>query len=306
MNLPLPHVDEWTDADERALLRLPRVEELRTQVSEAHDRWHKGTQDKGLHYWWGQKHAPWEPGYQPPPASFDDRLEVVREEVRGIRSSVVPFQEPLVYCLDERAIGSLTPLPASAAAVGPADRLGVLLYGFDLRPADGETIVAVAPRLRYRRARCLTYSMVPNTELEERFKAETEVALTLGADAAIGTPSFSPAPGIGASAQATAGLSSGVAWRWRYRVLRARVVTFGTQSDFAEWEIRRDDLVGALELRALLRIPKRVRSLELAIDGRFIVRKKLAGWKRERVARLVESRAKGRVVSARSPGERLP
>lgn len=296
--MPLRHVDEWTDADERALLQLPRVDELMAKAAAAQNRWFEETQDRGRHYRWGQKHPPWEDGHQAPPPSFDERLDVLRKEVRDVRSSVVPFQEPLVYCLDERAVGTLVPLPGSAAAVGPDDRLGVLIYGFDLRPADGETIVAIAPRLRYKRARCLTYAMVPNMELEERFKAETEVELTLGADAAIGIPSFSPAAGIGGSARAGGAVRSGVAWSWRYRVLRARVVTFGTQSDFAEWEIRRDDLVGALELRALLRIPKRVRSLDLAIDGTYVVKKRIAGWKRERVARLLVSRARGHVVSA--------
>jgi hypothetical protein len=170
-----------------------------------------------------------------------------------VRSEVVPFEEPLLFPLDSRLIGAKLDLPPSAQPVGPRHRLCLLIYRFDLRPDWREVITAIEPCLTYIRPKALTYSMVPNTELEERFRAETGVDLAIVTEVGTGVP---VAPFVHVVLGPHLGVKSSVAWNWQYRVLKATVVAYGQQSGFAEWEISRDGLVGPVELRAIVRVPK--------------------------------------------------
>jgi hypothetical protein len=293
----LPHEDDWTEVDERALRRLPEVQELAMRTNDEISAWSAevhGT-DKA-DYWWGQEHPPWEPGHVPPPQTFEERLQSIREDVRVVRSDIVPFEEPLLYALDSRVESAGLDLPSGVEPVGPRHRLCLMIYGFDLKPAEDEAITSVEPRLTYLRPKGLTYSMVPNSLLEERFHAKTRVALSIAGRTSAGIPGITVDPLVEAHAHGAAEAESVVSWQWEYRLLRATVETAGRQSSFAEWKISKKGLIGPLEVRVIIRLPRQARHLSLEVGGAYRVKKRRTGWKRERPARVFATKVRGEIV----------
>ena len=295
---PLPHVDVWTQADEQAFMRLPAVQKFRDRTIDELQEWSKTQQpDPAKRYKWGQKYGPNDRCYKPWPGSPDERVDRVRDEVRTVDSQMIPFQEPLLFSLNSRLLKHVLQLPAGAPAVGQNDRLCLLIYGFDLRPAETETIISVDPRLTYVRPKALTYNMVPNTELEERFRAKTSVNLGIAAKGSVGVPDIAVHPFVEVGAGAHAKVESSLIFHWQYRVLKANVINYGAQSDFAEWNISKQGLVGPLELRVLIRIPKGARRLLLEVTGNYKVSKRAWGWQRERTAEITPTQAKGQIAA---------
>lgn len=293
---PLPHTDDWTEADERAFERLPQVQEIWIKAGKEISEWRKTQTDPNRYYYWGQKYSPWDSRYKPPPKMAEERLDVFRDEIRTILSEIVPFQEPLFFSLDSKLLNAALQLPHGAQAIGPDDRVCLMIYGFELRPHDTETIIGVDPRLAYLRPKAITYSMVPSTELEERFKAKANVNLAIAAEASAEVPEIAVPPFIEVKSGAHAKIEGGLAWHWQYRVLKATVVNHGTQSDFAEWKISKGGLIGQLELRTIIRVPKRARQVSLEITGGYRVKKRGIGWHRSRIAEITPTQVTGRIV----------
>jgi len=293
---PLPHTDVWTEADERAFKQLPQTREIQIQANQEISQWTKTQKDPGVEYLWGQKYQPGDPRYKPFPPTAEERLDVFRDQIRTILSGVVPFQEPLLFSLDSKLLTAALQLPHGAQAIGPEDRVCLMIYGFDLRPHETETIVGVDPRLSYLRPKALTYSMVPNTDLEERFKAKANVDLAIAAKASAESPEIAVPPFIEVKAGARANVEGGLTWHWQYRVLKATVVNHGSQSGFAEWQISKDGLVGPLELRAIIRVPKKARQLSMEITGGYRVKKRGLGWHRSRSATIDPIQVTGQIV----------
>jgi hypothetical protein len=133
--------------------------------------------------------------------------------------------------------------------------------------------------------------MIPSTELEERFRAQTTVDLAIATGISTGVPL---APFV--SLDVGPSVKSDIAWHWKYRVLKAKVVTHGQQSNFSEWKIARDGLVGALELRAIVRVPKQASAISLTLTGTYKVKKMLPHWGRLRPATIRPTRAKALIV----------
>ncbi|HYQ77963.1 MAG TPA: hypothetical protein VEP91_02510 [Solirubrobacterales bacterium] len=300
----LNHTDTWTAADEEALLALPEVAEIPQKVAGETQWWYeqdkgeeKGARDKA--YRWGQPHPPSDPRHVHIPLTEEQRLDILRKQVREIRSVVVPFGEPLVYSFEDRLAGAALKLPANMAPVGPKHQVCLLSYGFDLRPDEDEVITRVKPKLTYSTPAGLTYSMVPNTELEERFRAQTNVELGFAGEFGAGVPQLSVAPFVQVAGQAHAKTETSLLWRWRYRVLKAKVVAYGTQSEFAEWDIARDGLVGQLELHVILRLPRKAKKLALEVSGSYSVKKKrFKAFKRQRDAVVDPIVVAGKLVTA--------
>jgi hypothetical protein len=293
---PSAHVDGWTDEDERALRRHRRVKELRAGPGPHVSLW-----PDSEHGILGRQRAF---GFEYPtdalrPASFEDRLGLVRNEVRSIRSEVVPYQEPLLYPLPHGLLGDALQLPKDVQPLRRQDQCCLMLFGMGLRPGEGETITSINLRLTYVRPRGLTYSMIPNTELEERFHASTAVELAIATEGAAGLPEVPIAPLMTARVQAGGGVRVGVAWHWRYSVLHATVVNHGAQSGFAEWTISKNGLIGPLELRVLLRIPMTSTRLSLDVSGGYEVRKRF--WRRRQRATIVATKVRGHVVAGAPP-----
>ncbi len=230
--------------------------------------------------------------------TYDQRLEILRNQVREIRSEVIPFGEPLVYSFQDRLAGAVLSLPDGLAPVGPEDQVCLLSYGFDLRPDSDEVITRIKPRLTYSDPTGLTYAMVPNTELEERFRAQASVELGVAGEGAAGMPKVSVAPFLQVAAEATAKSKVSLLWRWQYRVLKAKVLAYGKQSEFAEWDIAKAGLIGQLELKVILRLPRNTEKLTLGVSGSYLVRKKrFKGFKRPREAKLDPVVVAGKLVS---------
>ena len=300
----LAHTDTWTAADEEALLSLPEVAEIPQKIAAETQWWHeqdKG-EEKGLRgkkYRWGQPHPPSDPRHVPIPLTDEQRLDMLRNQVREIRSAVVPFGEPLVYSFEDRLAGAALKLPAGLAPVGPKDQVCLLSYGFDLRPDEDEVITRIKPKLTYSAPVGLTYSMIPNTELEERFRAQANVELGFTGELGAGVPDLSVAPFVQIAGQANAKTETSLLWRWRYRVLKAKVLSYGTQSKFAEWDIARDGLVGQLELQVILRLPRKAKKLTLEVSGSYSVKKKrFKAFKRQRDAVVDPIVVAGKLVPA--------
>jgi len=294
---PLPHVDVWTQADEQAFMLLPDVQKFRHRAIDELEEWSETQTDPTKAYRWGQKYGPNDRNYKPYPGSPAERVEEVRDQVRKVDSRIIPFQEPLLFSLNSRLLKRVLQLPAGAPTVGQNDRLCLLIYGFDLRPAETEKIVSVDLRLTYIRPKALTYNMFPNTELEERFRAKTSVNLGIAAKGSVGVPDVAVHPFVEVGASAHAEVESGLIFHWQYQVLKANVINYGTQSDFAEWSISKQGLVGPLELRVLIRIPKEARRMLLEVTGNYKVTKRAWGWQRERIAEITPTQAKGQITA---------
>jgi hypothetical protein len=299
----LTHKDTWTAADEEALLALPEVAEIPQKVAAETQWWHE--QDKGegkgprKKYRWGQPHPPSDPRHVPTPLTDEERLDSLRKQVKEIRSAVVPFGEPLVYSFEDCFAGSALKLPVGLAPVGPKDQVCLLSYGFDLRPDEDEAITRIKPKLTYRAPAGLTYSMIPNTELEERFRAQSNVELGFTGKFGAGVPGVSIAPFVQVAGQANAEAETSLLWRWRYRILKAKVLAYGKQSEFAEWDIARDGLVGQLELQVILRLPRKAKKLTLEVSGSYSVKKKrFKAFKRQRDAVVDPIVVAGKLVPA--------
>ena len=296
----LAHDDQWTEADEAAFLRLPDIS--RTGSATYHDfsewpdearRRREERRISGVGVGAGSGAGAglaYSPSAGP---SFQDEVEAYRNEIRRVKSRVVPFQEPLLFALDHRLAKASSSLPAELQPVGPDHRLCVLIYGLDLKPAPHEVFTRLEVRFAYGRVKGLTYSMIPNTELEERFRAQTSVELAIGTGVSTGVPL---APFVSLDVGPSVGIKSHIAWHWEYQVLHAKVLTYGRQSNFAEWRIARNGLVGPIELRAIVRVPKMASQLPLSVTGVYKVRKLIPHWKRLRPARIRPCRRLAQLV----------
>lgn len=285
---PLDHEDLWTPADEAAFMRLPQISEIEARTYHDYAQWGEEANRTGtlehrdtMAYRWGQKYPPSDPRHVPLPSTFDERVENYRSEIRTIGSQVDPFQAPLAFALDNRRAKASRTIPVDDQPLSPGQRLCVLIYGVDLKPAPREVITRLELRLTYARSKALTFNMIPNTELEERFRAQSKVDLAMKTGVSTGIPL---APFVSLDVGPAVGVEANIAWNFQYRVLKAKVVTHGQQSNFAEWQIARDDLVGAIELRAIVRVPKQARALPLTLTGTYKVRKRVPHWKRLRPA----------------------
>jgi hypothetical protein len=201
-------------------------------------------------------------------------------ELQNVRTRMVPNQEPLLLPLLKYFEAAGKAVPPELAVIAGGRSLYLLIYGADFHYVKGERLKEARLRLDFTGRKTFSaYSLFPNDEFQERFRSETKVQVGVLADGSIGVPPLPVGGGATVAAGVKASIESSTAFHWEYKVLKAKVVTHGIQSAFAEWSLfgpRRN--VGRLEVRVVLIGPKNVDRVPISVNGDFVVRFGARKW----------------------------
>ncbi|MCW2987014.1 MAG: hypothetical protein JWR63_4584 [Conexibacter sp.] len=212
------------------------------------------------------------PGAPKPPSIAE--ISAAKRRAQDVASRIHVQDFPLALPLGPlmRRLGRRIPAEMSLLAQQYAPYL--LVYGIDVEPAKGERIQQVRVCVRYDDERqFITHSLAPDTELEERYAFGLDAQQGLDLSLAIAAPAVVLAPGTEISAGLRTDLHGSMLVHWQHRRLHARVVATGVRRALAQWTFNdADELVGRVDLRAVVLAPKRARRLRIAVDGEFRVR----------------------------------
>jgi hypothetical protein len=195
-------------------------------------------------------------------------------------SEIVPAEQPLILPLVPYLRKSKQPIPPDIAVLAKQYDFYLVKYGLDAIRRGKERFESLEFRVDYP-AQQLTITMTPDTELETRFSARSSVRVGVNASLSFQVPEIAVAPVASLGGGAGADVATNLIYSWDYRVLRAEVIATGAKSSYSQWIINRpQELVGALECAAVLRVPVGAKELSFSISGSYAVRSGIAWWKR--------------------------
>lgn len=278
MTVRFANVPRWTDEDEQALQQFS-IEWLHMFDSSLKPG--RTPFDATKSFYTGYDPSAYKEGTSLPPGPVEKAK--VFERIKAVNSSMKPNEEPIAFPLAPYYKQLITPMPFEIQQLSLTHNLYLLCYGFDLEPAKGEQIVKVILRLKYPAGTSfLTYSMSPDTDIEQTTLAHAKVVLGLDPTLKFRIPEIAPAPGIKVGGGVSVGADIGVLLKWEYRVLKAKVIATGVLTGGAKWEMVREGLLGSVPVWAVIRAPKRSRTLRISVDGWFQVKKNVLHWLRSR------------------------
>jgi hypothetical protein len=169
--------------------------------------------------------------------------------------------------------------------------LYMIKYGIDAKPQDKERFSKVELRLDYPdRQGFITFSMIPDTELEERFSAQAKIKVGLDPYLKFKVPDIPLEPGSAVGGGVELATTAGFLLHWDYKPLAAKVIALGKKSLYAEWTIEKPkQMAGSVELATILCVPKNVSELPITVEGYYCLERGIWWWQRETTVKIKSS-----------------
>jgi hypothetical protein len=190
-----------------------------------------------------------------------------------------PFVLPLLPYLSSTG----HQVPAEIRLLSEQFDLFLVKYGVDATPQGKEKFAEVKLSLDYPDNQgFLTYSMIPNTELEEIFVAKGEGAVGLDLNLKFKVPEIPVQPGLVIGAGITASSKSNILLNLEYKALVAKVIAVGVNSSYVRWTIRKpQQMIGSVGFTFVLCVPQGRKELPITVEGYYCLERGILWWQRE-------------------------
>ena len=203
-------------------------------------------------------------------------LAVVRSSPQSkIELGEKPFVLPLIPYI--KAAGEA--IPPDVKLLSKQYDCFLIKYGLNAVLQDKERFVKVEFKVDYPKEQ-VTYSLAPNTELEEKVSAR--IGATIGIDPHLGfrVPDVDLGS-INVGGGASAGIDTGFFYEWEYKPLQAKVITTGAKSSYAQWIINEPKrMIGDIEFSTVMLVPREQQEMTFTVTGQYDVSRGILWWNR--------------------------
>lgn len=219
------------------------------------------------------------------PASIDPLSDPVAARTvlfEPPKSELEPSERPFVLPLVQYLDAADQHIPPDIKVLNRQWDFYLVRFGLNAIPRAKERFGEVELRFSYHEEDgCLSFSLNPDSELEDRFAARASVTFGITPSLGFSIPSIQ-ANHFRAGGDASADLDLGLIYKWECKPLRARVVATGVKSSYARWIISASEpLIGSVELSVVLGAPKGRDVLRYEISGRYEIDRGWAWWKKK-------------------------
>ena len=222
----------------------------------------------------------------PDPDTVDPKAEPVAAQqiVMNPQSTFTLGERPFVLPVLSYLSAAGKQVPPEIQVLKEQYNLYLIKYGVNAKPRGKETFAEVELRLDYPDDKgFLTYSIIPDTEIEERLGIKSNVRVGLDTSFKVTVPDVDLMPGLmklGGGVELAA--ENDLIFHWEYKALSARVIAIGIKSSYVEWTIRKPKkMIGSVELSTVICVPRSVKELPITVKGCYRLERGIWWWKRE-------------------------
>lgn len=221
----------------------------------------------------------------PDPDAVDPRAEPVtaRNVLLNPKSLFRIGEQPFVFPLVKYLEAAEQQIPPEVKVKKDECDFYLVKYGVDVKPEGKEKFTKVLLHLDYPAEKgFLTYSMMPDTELQERFGAEAKVTLGLDPHLKFRVPDVELEPGVAVGGGVEVAAEAGFLISLSYRPVEAELVALGEKSSYVEWHVEKPKrMIGSVEFATVLCVPKGTQELPLTVDGHYTLERGILWWQRD-------------------------
>lgn len=232
--------------------------------------------------------------------------ELARRILLSPRSRLVVGEQPFVFPLLPLLADARGQVPAAIELLAEQYDLYLLQFTVEADPQGRERITALELTYRYPDDEAFrTYRLLPDTTVEERFAAGTQVQVGLRAGLEFDLADIPGADILPVDAAAQADVGGQILVRWRYTVQRALIRASGQGSGYASWSIApRPSLLGRVDLAVVLCAPKAAHTLPLMVEGEYRIARGITWWERATVVKIGTDEALPLILPTTTPKPR--
>lgn len=221
----------------------------------------------------------------PDPDAVDPRADPVTAQniLLNPKSVFRIGEQPFVLPLLEYLEAVEHQIPPDIKVLKEKGAFYLIKYGIDVKPEGKEKFTKILLHLEYPTNQgFLTYSMTPDTELEEKFSAKAKVKVGLDSHLKFRVPDIELKPGVGVGGGVEASAETNFLINLSYTPVEAKLVALGEKSSYAEWHVEKPKrMIGSVEFSTVLYVPKDTQELPLTVDGYYILERGIGWWKRD-------------------------
>lgn len=221
----------------------------------------------------------------PNPDTVDPKTDPVNAYniLMNPKSTLRVGERPFVLPLLSYLTTAQRQVPADIQVLSQQYDIYLIKYGVDAKPKGKEKFAEVELVLDYPNDQgFLTYSMAPDTELEEKFSAKTKVKVGLDTSLKFRVPDVPIQPGMSVGGGVDVSNESDFVLYLEYKLLAAKVIALGMSSSYVEWTIKKPlQMIGSVGLATVLCVPKGIKKLPINVKGYYCLKRGILWWQRE-------------------------
>ena len=226
-----------------------------------------------------------DPSTLPDPDTINPRTdpEIARKVILTPKSSLRVAERPFVLPLVEFLNTAKKNIPPEIQILNKQYDIYLIKYGVDAKPVGKEKFSELELQMDYPNDQGFqTYSIIPDTEIEERFSARTDVTVGLDPNLKFKVPDINLGQGFALGGDVHLSTESEFILHWNYKLLSAKVVAVGIRSSYVEWTIKKpNQMIGSVELSTVLCVPKSIKKLPIEVTGYYRLERGILWWQRE-------------------------
>jgi hypothetical protein len=221
----------------------------------------------------------------PDPATVDPKTDPVtaRNILLNPKSTFRIFEQPFVLPLLPYFAAAKQQVPPEIEVLKNQYDLYLVKYGVDVNPQGKEKFAKVDLHLDYPMGQgFFTLSMIPDSELVERFSAKSKITVGLDPHLNFKVPDINLKPGVEVGGGMRLAVESDLLIHWEYTMLTANVIALGAKGSYVQWIIEKPkQMVGSVELATVLCAHKGLKELPVTVTGYYRLERGIWWWQRE-------------------------